>query len=62
MMSAPASFNLLLFHVLGSERVEPGRGIASIAGKLGPGARHMLVKNYINEDGFKEWDGDPRFF
>ena len=35
--------------------------IAAIASKLGPGATHLLVKNYINEGGYKEWESDPRF-
>jgi hypothetical protein len=25
------------------------------------GAAHVLVKNYVNEGGFKEWENDPRF-
>jgi hypothetical protein len=53
-------FNLLLLHVLGPSAASLAE-ISEIAGKLGGGARHILVRNYVNESGFKEWEADPRF-
>jgi hypothetical protein len=53
-------FNLALLHVLGPSAASLSE-ISAIAAKLGPGAVHLLVKNYINESGFKEWEADPRF-
>jgi hypothetical protein len=53
-------FNLALLHVLGPNAASLSE-IAAIAGKLGAGAVHLLVKNYINEGGYKEWETDPRF-
>jgi len=51
---------LPLRHLLGPSAASPSE-IASIAAKLGPGAIQLLVKNYINENGYKEWESDPRF-
>ncbi|MBR0871218.1 hypothetical protein JQ633_12675 [Bradyrhizobium tropiciagri] len=53
-------FNLALLHVLGPS-VASLSEMAQISEKLGAGATHLLVKNYVNEAGFKEWDADPRF-
>jgi hypothetical protein len=54
------NFNLALLHVLGPSAASLGE-IAAIAEKLGTGALHLLVKNYVNESGFKEWEADQRF-
>jgi hypothetical protein len=53
-------FNLLLLHVLGPNAASLAE-VAAISAQLGEGATHLLVKNYVNEGGFKEWDSDPRF-
>jgi hypothetical protein len=53
-------FNLALLHVLGPSAASLSE-ISGIAEKLGAGALHLLVKNYINEAGYKEWEADPRF-
>lgn len=53
-------FNLALLHVLGPSAASLHE-IANIAAKLGSGAVHVLVKNYINEAGFEEWEADARF-
>jgi hypothetical protein len=53
-------FNLALLHVLGPNAASLSE-VTAISAKLGAGAHHMLVKNYINESGFKEWETDPRF-
>jgi hypothetical protein len=53
-------FNLALLHVLGPS-VASLSEIAAITEQLGTGALHLLVKNYVNEAGFKEWEADPRF-
>ncbi len=53
-------FNLALLHVLGPSASSLSE-MAAISEKLGAGAKHLLVKNYVNEGGFKEWDADPRF-
>lgn len=53
-------FNLALLHVLGPSAASLAE-IAEITTKLGSGALHLLVKNYINEAGFKEWEADARF-
>ena len=52
--------NLLLLHVLGPSAASLSE-VAAISARLGEGARHLLVKNYVNESGFKEWDSDARF-
>jgi hypothetical protein len=54
------AFNLLLLHVLGPSAASLAE-ISAIAAKLGDGARHVLVRNYVNEGGFKEWEADDRF-
>jgi MinD-like ATPase involved in chromosome partitioning or flagellar assembly len=53
-------FNLALLHVLGPSAASLSE-VAAISQKLGAGAHHLLVKNYINESGYKEWESDPRF-
>lgn len=53
-------FSLALLHVLGPSAASLSE-IADITAKLGSGALHVLVKNYINEAGFKEWEADARF-
>jgi hypothetical protein len=53
-------FNLALLHVLGPSAASLSE-IANITTKLGSGAVHLLVKNYVNEAGFEEWEADPRF-
>jgi len=53
-------FNLALLHVLGPSAASLSE-ISGIADKLGTGALHVLVKNLVNESGFKEWEADPRF-
>ncbi len=53
-------FNLALLHVLGPSAASL-REVAAISAKLGEGAKHLLVKNYVNESGYKEWESDPRF-
>src|SRR6266851_948529 len=53
-------FSLALLHVLGPSSASL-QEIATITQKLGAGALHLLVKNYVNESGFKEWESDPRF-
>lgn len=52
--------NLALLHVIGPtiasfDEVDRATDI------IGGGSKHYLVKNYINETGFFEWDADGRF-
>jgi hypothetical protein len=54
------NFNLALLHVLGPS-VASLSEISAITEKLGSGALHLLVKNLVNESGYKEWESDPRF-
>jgi hypothetical protein len=54
------NFNLALLHVLGPSTASLSE-IAAITERLGTGARHLLVKNFVNESGFEEWEADPRF-
>lgn len=49
--------NLILIHVLGPT-INSIAEIASIAERIGGGAKHLLVKNYINDTTFFEWDAD----
>jgi hypothetical protein len=53
-------FNLALLHVLGPNAASLSE-ISEIAKKLGAGAMHLLVKNYVHESGFDEWHADARF-
>lgn len=53
-------FNLVLLHVLGPSAASLAE-VASISDRLGDGAAYVLVKNYVNEGGFTEWESDPRF-
>jgi MinD-like ATPase involved in chromosome partitioning or flagellar assembly len=53
-------FNLVLLHVLGPSASSLSE-VAAISAKLGAGAYHLLVQNYVNESGYKEWVTDPRF-
>lgn len=50
---------LALLHVIGPSMASL-REIAETAAAIG-GVRHLLVKNYINEGGFAEWEKDERF-
>lgn len=52
--------DLALFHVLGPS-VASLREVADTAKAIGGGSRHYLVKNYVNDEGFKEWETDARF-
>lgn len=51
---------LALLHVVGPT-VSSLEEVSASAAVLGTGARHFLVKNYVNESGFFEWDADSRF-
>lgn len=53
-------FNLALLHVLGPN-VASLSEVSAISAKLGAGAHHLLVKNFVNEGGYREWESDPRF-
>jgi hypothetical protein len=52
--------NLVLLHVLGPTISSLGE-ITSVVERIGGGARHLLVKNHINDTTFFEWDaaGSP---
>jgi hypothetical protein len=54
------ALNLALLHVLGPTDRSFDE-IAEIAGIIGGGARHFLVRNHINEGDFSDWDEDMRF-
>jgi len=54
------SLNLALLHVLGPTLTSFNE-VAEATAIIGGGARHFIVKNYINESGFFEWDTDGRF-
>lgn len=54
------SLNLALLHVLGPTLTSFNE-VAEATAIIGGGARHFIVKNYINESGFFEWDSDGRF-
>lgn len=49
--------NLALLHVLGPTVASIGE-IATAANRVGGGAHHFLVKNYINATQFFDWDKD----
>jgi hypothetical protein len=51
---------LALLHVLGPT-ITSLNEIAEAAATIGGGVRHFLVKNYVNESEFFEWDADSRF-
>ena len=51
---------LALLHVIGPSAGSL-REIAETAAAIGGGVRHFLVKNYVNESGFSEWEKDSRF-
>lgn len=51
---------LALLHVIGPSAASL-REIAETASAIGGGVRHFLVKNYVNESGFSEWEKDSRF-
>jgi len=53
-------FNLALLHVLGPSAASLAE-VAKISERLGDGATYVLVKNFVNEGGYKEWESDPRF-
>jgi hypothetical protein len=50
---------LAVLHVIGPS-LSSLREIGETAAAIG-GARHFLVKNFVSEGGFKEWEGDDRF-
>jgi hypothetical protein len=54
------ALGLAVLHVIGPSFASL-REIAEIAERIGGGARHFLVRNYINEAGYAEWEKDPRF-
>jgi hypothetical protein len=54
------ALNLALLHVIGPS-VSSLREISDVTAKIGGGVRHFIVKNYVNEAGFAEWEGDERF-
>jgi hypothetical protein len=51
---------LALLHVIGPSMASL-REIAETATAIGGGIKHLLVKNFINEAGFAEWEKDERF-
>jgi hypothetical protein len=51
---------MALVHVIGPSVASLGE-IAETAAAIGGGVRHFLVKNFINEGGFAEWEKDERF-
>lgn len=51
---------LALLHVIGPSAGSL-REIAETAAAIGGGVRYFLVKNYVNEFGFSEWEKDSRF-
>jgi hypothetical protein len=53
--SQKGDFNFILFHILGPT-VGSLEEIADTAGYLEGGAKHFLVKNFINNTSFFEWD------
>lgn len=53
-------FSLALLHVIGPSAASLSE-VEAISARLGVGANHWLVKNYVNEGGYKEWESDPRF-
>lgn len=53
-------FDLAILHVIG-ESVASLEEIGEATKTLGGSIKHFLVKNYINEGGFTQWNEDPRF-
>jgi hypothetical protein len=51
---------LALLHVIGPSLASL-REISETAAAIGGGVKHLLVKNYVTEDGFSEWEKDERF-
>lgn len=51
---------LALLHVIGPSLASL-REIAETAESIGGGVSHLLVKNYVNDGGFAEWEKDGRF-
>lgn len=51
---------MALLHVVGPS-VSSLLEIAETAAAIGGGVRHFLVKNYVSDGGFAEWEKDPRF-
>jgi hypothetical protein len=51
---------MALLHVIGPS-VSSLREISDIAVAIGGGVRHFLVKNYVTDGGFAEWQKDERF-
>jgi hypothetical protein len=53
-------FDMAILHVIG-ESVASLDEIGEVTKTLGGSIQHYLVKNYINEGGFTQWNDDPRF-
>jgi hypothetical protein len=53
-------FDMAILHVIG-ESVASLEEIGEATKTLGGQIKHFLVKNYINEGGFTQWNEDPRF-
>lgn len=49
------NLNLIILHVIGPT-ITSILEVTSAAEKIGGGARHFLVKNYVNDTTFFEWD------
>jgi hypothetical protein len=52
--------NMALLHVLGPT-IASYMEVDAAAKMLGHGAKHFIVKNYINETEYAGWGADPRF-
>jgi hypothetical protein len=53
-------FDMAVLHVIG-ESVASLEEIDETMKTLGGSIKHFLVKNYINEGGFTQWNEDPRY-
>jgi hypothetical protein len=54
------ALGMALLHVIGPS-VSSLREISETAAAIGGGVRHFLVKNYVTQGGFAEWEKDDRF-
>jgi dethiobiotin synthetase len=54
------AITLALLHVIGPS-LSSLREISETAAAIGGGVKHLLVKNYVTEGGFTEWEKDERF-
>ena len=52
--------DLIVMHVIGPSAASLDE-ISTIVRAIGKGVTYLLVKNYISEAGFTEWNDDPRF-